>query len=465
MVFVKKGAEKICKLTELVDAKNGRSPLQTGYLSAGNHKDGVMTGTDNTDKERYVLVGVDDAAGREENLDELAALLKTAGGEAVCRVTQHLESPDPSTYVGRGKAEEIRDIVEMYGATGILCDDELSPAQIRNLSDIVDAKVIDRTILILDIFAAHASTNEGKIQVEMAQLKYRMSHLHGLGKALSRQGGGIGTRGPGETRLEADRRKIQKRISVLTRQIAQMKRVRETNRKKRRNDGIPVVAVIGYTNAGKSSALNSLTGAGVLAEDKLFATLDPTTRICRLKNGQNILMTDTVGFIDKLPHNLIDAFRSTLEEVKHADILLHVVDISDPESETHMKTVYETLIELDAGDKPVLTVLNKIDRLDDNEREKLGFFKDPKAKHTIPASIRTGEGMEAIADGIADVLKEDQILTELTFTYDMGSRMQSLRKYGNIVHEEFRDKDVLIRAYLSRADIGRYKENIIGYGS
>ena len=413
-----------------------------------------MTGTDKTGKnnvEKYILVGVSGNGRDDYSLDELAALLDTAGGDAVCRVIQNLDSPDPSTYVGKGKADEIRNLVEMFEATGILCDDELSPAQIRNLTDILDAKVIDRTILILDIFASHASTNEGKIQVEMAQQKYRLSHLHGLGKALSRQGGGIGTRGPGETRLESDRRRIQKRISVLTRSIAQMKRVRETNRKKRRNEGIPVIAVIGYTNAGKSTLLNTLTGAEVLAEDKLFATLDPTTRIFRLPGGRNILMTDTVGFIDKLPHNLIDAFRSTLEEVKYADILLHVVDISDPKDELHIKTVYETLGELDAGNKPVITVLNKTDRINSDAKESLLFYKDPKAEHTVLVSARTGEGLDELTERIAGILSASQELTEVIIPYDNAGYLDVLRRRGCVIHEEYRDNGIFVKAYVPTA--------------
>ncbi|MBE6014273.1 MAG: GTPase HflX [Lachnospiraceae bacterium] len=411
-------------------------------------------------KEKYILVGVNSKTDTADPLAELEALLDTAGGESVYKIIQHLDSPDPATYVGRGKAEEIRELVHLYEATGILCDDELSPAQIRNLSDILEAKVIDRTILILDIFAAHASTNEGKIQVEMAQQKYRLSHLHGLGKALSRQGGGIGTRGPGETRLESDRRRIQKRISVLSRQISQMKQVRETNRKKRQNEGIPVIAVIGYTNAGKSTMLNKLTGAGVLAEDKLFATLDPTTRMYRLPSGQNILLTDTVGFIDKLPHNLIDAFRSTLEEVRYADILLHVVDISDSNADLHMNTVYETLRELDADNKPVITLFNKIDKLEGAESENVGYVKDSRAGRTIPVSARSGEGLDRVALAITDVLKETQALANLIFPYSKTGLLEVLKRTGNVISEEFKEEGIFVSAYLSTADLGRYSEYI-----
>ncbi|MBR3635516.1 MAG: GTPase HflX [Lachnospiraceae bacterium] len=423
-----------------------------------------FTRTDENITENYILVGISADTDENRSLDELEALLDTAGAKAVCKVTQRLDYPDPATYVGSGKAHEIKSLVYLHDATGVICDDELSPAQIRNLTDILEVKVIDRTILILDIFASHATTNEGKIQVEMAQQKYRLSHLHGLGKELSRQGGGIGTRGPGETKLESDRRRIQKRISILSGSIARMKKVRETNRKKRQNEGIPVVAVIGYTNAGKSTLLNRLTGAGVLAEDMLFATLDPTTRICRLSSGQNILMTDTVGFINKLPHNLIDAFRSTLEEVRYADILLHVVDVSDPDAEAHMKTVYETLDELNAANKPVITLLNKIDKLNDNSREASRFIKDIKAGHTLCVSAFTGEGAIDVLDEIEKVLREDRIFVQMSFSYSKTGDVEALRRNANIVSEDYRESDILIEAYIPRAYLGKYDKNIISDG-
>lgn len=421
----------------------------------------MMTLTDENIKEKYILVGISPDTQENRSLDELEALLDTAGAKAVCKVTQRLDYPDPATYVGSGKAHEIKSLIYLHDATGVICDDELTPAQIRNLTDILEVKVIDRTILILDIFASHATTNEGKIQVEMAQQKYRLSHLHGLGKELSRQGGGIGTRGPGETRLESDRRRIQKRISILSGSIAQMKKVRETNRKKRQNEGIPVVAVIGYTNAGKSTLLNRLTGAGVLAEDMLFATLDPTTRVCRLPSGQNILLTDTVGFINKLPHNLIDAFKSTLEEVKFADILLHVVDVSDPDVEAHMKTVYETLDELKVVNKPVITVLNKIDKLDPEIKDSSRFIKDIKAGHTLVASAFTGEGIKEVLDEIEKVLREDQIHVQMSFSYSQGGDVEALRRSSNIIIEDYRESDIFIEAYIPRAYVGKYDKNII----
>ena len=265
-------------------------------------------------KEKYILAAVfdEDENAAQASLSELAELTDTAGAQAVCKVLQHLEHPNPSTYMGKGKAEEIKTLIRHFEADGIICDDELTPVQIRNLSDILDTKVIDRTILILDIFAAHATTAEGKLQVEMAQLKYRASHLTGLGKSLSRLGGGIGTRGPGETKLESDRRAIRRRLGVLGAEIEKLGKVRKTGRKKRLNSNIPVAAIVGYTNAGKSTLLNTLTNANILEADRLFATLDPTTRLCSLPSGQKILLTDTVGFINKLPHNLVDAFRSTL---------------------------------------------------------------------------------------------------------------------------------------------------------
>ena len=289
-------------------------------------------------EERVVLVGVqtDDHDNVEESLDELKELASTAGAVTVGRIIQNRESVHPGTYIGKGKIEEVRALVYAMDATGIICDDELSPAQLNNLERELDCKVMDRTLLILDIFAARAITSEGKIQVELAQLRYRSARLVGLRESLSRLGGGIGTRGPGEKKLEMDRRLIKNRIAQLNRELREVKRHRELTREQRTKNRIPVVAIVGYTNAGKSTLLNTLTGAGVLQEDQLFATLDPTTRSRKLPSGQEILLTDTVGFIRKLPHHLIDAFKSTLEEAKYADLILHVVDASNPQMDEQM---------------------------------------------------------------------------------------------------------------------------------
>ncbi|MCR5651081.1 MAG: GTPase HflX [Lachnospiraceae bacterium] len=365
-------------------------------------------------KEKYILVGIfgNDEDKAEASLSELEELAHTAGADVDCIVLQHLEHPNASTYVGKGKVEEIACLVRQCDADGIICDDELTPVQIRNLSDILDVKVIDRTILILDIFAAHASTAEGKLQVETAQLRYRASHLSGIGKALSRLGGGIGTRGPGETKLETDRRTIRRRLGVLNEEIKKLSEVRKNGRKKRLDSSIPVAAIVGYTNAGKSTLLNSLTGAGILEEDKLFATLDPTTRLCTLPQGQEILLTDTVGFINKLPHNLIDAFKSTLEEAKYADILIHVVDGSDPGVRSHMDVVYGTLRELEITGKPILTIFNKMDLAGEDV-----ILRDDNADITVKASLKTGMGVEQLLEKLGDLLLKDQQYIDIILLY------------------------------------------------
>ena len=310
-------------------------------------------------EERVILVGVSSQDGddTEDSLDELEELVKTAGAVTVGRVIQNRQTIHPGLYIGSGKVEELLDEIAWTNATGIVCDDELSPAQLRNLSDALNVKVMDRTLIILDIFAARASTSEGKIQVELAQLRYRMSRLSGIGKSMSRLGGGIGTRGPGEKKLEVDRRLIASRISQLKRELEEVKRHREVNRVARQRNHVPVAAIVGYTNAGKSTLLNALTGAGILAEDKLFATLDPTTRMLELPGSQKLLLTDTVGFIRKLPHHLIDAFRSTLEEAKYADFIIHVVDASNPQAAKQMHIVYETLHQLEVTDKKDIDIV------------------------------------------------------------------------------------------------------------
>jgi GTP-binding protein HflX len=394
--------------------------------------------------EKYILVAVSDNADEAKvSLEELSRLLETANGITLDMVVQKLPNRDPGTYMGSGKAHEIKELVEALGADGIICDDELSPAQIRNLSDILECKVIDRTMLILDIFAAHANTGEGKIQVELAQLKYRASHLAGLGKALSRLGGGIGTRGPGESKLESDRRAINRRISTLSRDIKDMERVRKTTRKKRSENAVPTIAIVGYTNAGKSTLLNRLTGAGVLAENMLFATLDPTTRVCKTEGGQEFLFTDTVGFINKLPHNLVDAFKSTLEEAKYADYILHVLDASDKDAEMHKKVVYDTLAELGITGKPVITAMNKIDSAEADRS-----LKDLAARVAVNISAATGEGVDKLLYAIEKLLEESRRLIDVVVPYSDGSLISQIHRYGQVVSEEYVENGTKVKAYV-----------------
>lgn len=404
------------------------------------------------EKERVILVGVSTRENddTEDSLDELKDLVKTAGAEAVGRVIQKRELVHPGTYVGKGKIEEIRELLWELDATGIVCDDELSPAQMNNLTDILDVKVMDRTMVILDIFAGRASTSEGKIQVELAQLKYRQSQLTGAGRAMSRLGGGIGTRGPGEKKLEMDRRLIKNRIAQLNRELREVKRHRELTREQRTKNRILVVAIVGYTNAGKSTLLNTLTGAGVLQEDQLFATLDPTTRSRKLPSGQEILLTDTVGFIRKLPHHLIDAFKSTLEEAKYADLILHVVDASNPQMDEQMYVVYETLQRLEAMDKPVVTAFNKMDRIGESLT-----VRDFKADRIVQVSAKTGEGLEALLQAIEEILREQKIYIERVYSYQESGKIQLIRKYGELLEEEYKEDGIHVSAYVPKELDGR----------
>ena len=396
-------------------------------------------------EERVILVGVQENNGEdtEESLQELAELARTAGAETVGSLIQNREAIHPGTYIGKGKIEELRAMADMLDATGIVCDDELSPAQLRNLEQELDMKVMDRTLIILDIFAARASTNEGKIQVELAQLKYRQARLVGLRDSLSRLGGGIGTRGPGEKKLEMDRRLIKDRIAQLNRELADVKRHREVTRAKRSKNKAPVAAIVGYTNAGKSTLLNTLTGAGVLQEDKLFATLDPTTRMLEMEGGAQILLTDTVGFIRKLPHHLIEAFRSTLEEAKYADIILHVVDASNPQMEKQMYVVYQTLANLGVKDKTMVTLFNKQDRIAEKER-----LRDFEADYCLKISAKTGEGLEEMKSLLEKLLRERSILIERLYPYGQAGLIQLIRKHGQLLEEEYRPEGIYVKAYV-----------------
>ena len=384
------------------------------------------------EKEKLILVGVASSANddTEQSLDELCDLVDTAGGVVVGRVIQRREMIHPATYVGKGKIEEIKELLWETDADGIVCDDELSPAQTANLTELLDTKVMDRTLIILDIFAGRASTSEGKIQVELAQLRYRQTQLTGAGKALSRLGGGIGTRGPGEKKLEMDRRLIKNRIALLNRELKDVKRHRDLTREQRSRNHMQVAAIVGYTNAGKSTLLNTLTDAKVLEEDQLFATLDPTTRNLKLPSGQEMLVTDTVGFIRKLPHHLIEAFRSTLEEAKYADLILHVVDSSNPQMDEQMYVVYETLRKLEVMNKPVITVFNKMDRRGEN-----ALLRDFQADRTVQISAKTGEGIPELLCAIEQQLREQKILIERMYPYQESSRVQMIRKYGELLEE------------------------------
>ena len=396
--------------------------------------------------ERVILVGVcvSEQDDTMNSLDELKDLADTAGAETVGRLIQNREQIHPGTYIGKGKIEELKDLLWELEATGIICDDELSPVQMKNLQDELDAKVMDRTLVILDIFAARASTSEGKIQVELAQLKYRQTRLTGFGTAMSRLGGGIGTRGPGEKKLEMDRRLIKSRIAQLNRELKDVRRHREVTRDQRSKSRTPVAEIVGYTNAGKSTLLNVLTGADILAEDKLFATLDPTTRVRKLPSGQEILLTDTVGFIRKLPHHLIEAFKSTLEEARYADLILHVADVSNPRMDEQMYTVYETLKSLDVMDKPVVTVFNKQDKLSGDA----GVIRDLRADYTVKLSAGTKEGIPELLKTIEAVLRERKILIERLYSYQEAGKLQLIRRQGELLEEDYREDGIFVRAYV-----------------
>lgn len=402
--------------------------------------------------EKVILVGVSEQDGddAEDSVAELAELVRTAGAVVVGTLIQKRELMHPGTYVGTGKVAEIAAMIAERGATGIVCDDELSPAQLKNLEQMLDTKVMDRTLIILDIFAARATTSEGKIQVELAQLKYRLSRLTGLGRSMSRLGGGIGTRGPGEKKLEMDRRLIHARISQLKAELAQVQKHRELIRSKRKKDQMVVAAIVGYTNAGKSTLLNTLTDAGVLEEDKLFATLDPTTRLLELPGGQNILLTDTVGFIRKLPHHLIEAFKSTLEEAKYADIIIHVVDASNPQKEKQMHVVYETLKDLGVKDQPILTLFNKQDRI-----ENLEILKDMKADKTLKISAKTGQGLDDLKDELEKILRARSILLERVFPYEKAGLIQIVRAKGQLLEEEYRGDGIYVKAFVPAEIYGK----------
>ena len=403
-------------------------------------------------RERVILVGVDTEGGEtaERSLDELAELAATAGAEVTGRLIQTRECVHPATYIGRGKLIELKELLWETEATGIICDDELSSTQLGNLEEELDCKVLDRTLLILDIFAARAVSGEGKIQVELAQLRYRASRLSGLGRSLSRLGGGIGTRGPGEKKLEMDRRLIRERISRLKKELADVERHRELLRSQRNQSGMKVAALVGYTSAGKSSIENALTNAGILEDAMLFSTLDTTTRALQLDGTQEILLTDTVGFIRKLPHHLIEAFKSTLEEAKYADIIIHVVDVSNPRMDEQMYVVYDTLRQMGAEGKPVITLFNKQDRLEKEESH-----KDFQADYSIATSAKTGQGLDKLKAALLEIIRRDQIYVERLYPFADAGKIQMIRSKGQLLSEEYLPEGIQIKAYVPQDDYGK----------
>lgn len=401
--------------------------------------------------EKVILLGVDVGDDTKESMKELAELVDTAGAIVLDSIIQSRERIHPGTYLGKGKIEEVRERIEQLDATGVVCDDELTPAQLRNLEDLLDTKVMDRTMVILDIFAKRATTSEGKIQVELAQLKFSAARLIGLRSSLSRLGGGIGTRGPGEKKLEMDRRLIHERISQLKAELKKVESHRELIRKSRDENLAFNVAIVGYTNAGKSTLLNKLTDANILAEDKLFATLDPTTRKLKLGSGQEILVTDTVGFIRKLPHHLIEAFKSTLEEAKYANLLVHMVDASNEEASSQMLVVYDTLRSLDVVDKDIITVFNKTDLIKEGEELPRDFHADKILK----MSAKTGEGIEDLKKTIENILQNQRVYLEHIFSYKDAGKIALIRKFGEIKSEEYTDDGILIKAYIPAEIFGK----------
>ena len=401
--------------------------------------------------EKVILLGLDVGDDTKESMKELAELVDTAGATVLDSIIQSRERMHPGTYIGKGKIEEVKDRVIELGATGVVCDDELTPAQLRNLEDLLDTKVMDRTMVILDIFAKRATTSEGKIQVELAQLKFSAARLVGLRSSLSRLGGGIGTRGPGEKKLEMDRRLIHERISQLKAELKKVENHRELIRKSRDENLAFNVAIVGYTNAGKSTLLNKLTDANILAEDKLFATLDPTTRKLKLGSGQEILVTDTVGFIRKLPHHLIEAFKSTLEEAKYANLLIHMVDASNEEASSQMLVVYDTLRSLDVVDKDIITVFNKTDLMEEN----MELPRDFHADKVLKMSAKTGEGIEDLKKTVEDILQKQRVYLEHVFPYKDAGKIAIVRKFGEILSEEYIDEGISIKAYIPAEIFGK----------
>ncbi|MDF2596321.1 MAG: GTP-binding protein HflX [Clostridia bacterium] len=404
--------------------------------------------TINEESERVILVSAHkkqlDEKDTLESLEELEELVATAGAVVITKVLQKVDRIHAGLYIGTGKAEEIKELVLTTGATGLVFDDELSPMQMRNLSEIIGVKIMDRTMIILDIFASRALSREGKIQVEMAQLKYQYSRLTGFGEMLSRQGGGIGSKGPGEKKLEMDKRYIKTRIELLKTELSELEKHRQLIRSRRDKNNTPIVAIVGYTNAGKSTLLNLLSGSDVYVKDQLFATLDPTTRAVELPSGSEILLTDTVGFIRKLPHHLIKAFYSTLEEARYADIILHVMDVSSPHIATHQKTVYETLEKLKIKDIPIVAVYNKIDKLTDT------YPKDTLATYEIPISAKHQTNCENLLVILEDILYAHMMPFNIQLPYDKQDIVAFCHSFAERLQEEYTNEGIHLKGYISK---------------
>jgi len=410
--------------------------------------------------ERAVLVGLSrgrDGATAESSLDELRRLADTAGAEVLDAVLHRRDKPDPATFIGKGKAQEVRDMVRGTGADTVIFDEELSPAQLRNLEELFGVKVLDRTALIIDIFAQHAHSSEGKAQVELAQLNYFLPRLRGWGESMSRLGGGIGTRGPGETKLEVDRRRIKRRIAKLRDEIEDLEKTRTTKRQERARSRVPSVALVGYTNAGKSTLLNRLTNAGVLVEDKLFSTLDPTTRRLELPDGRPCVMTDTVGFVRKLPHTLVEAFKSTLEEAVRADLIVHLVDGSDPDPEGQYVAVRDVLGEIGAAAAPELVAVNKIDAVSEVD---LARLRRRFAEAAFLSALE-GEGVEELLQRVATAIPHPEIEVDLLVPYDRGDVVAALHATGAVVSEEYLEPGTRVRARLREDQLGRLEQYLI----
>jgi len=409
-------------------------------------------------KEKVILIGIDynnNEFDVNSCIDELEELAETAGAVIVGRMIQKREGIHRAHYFGKGKMEELKAYIDEVGATGIICDDELTANQIKNMEDILNTKIMNRTMVILDIFASRAKSAEGKVQIELAQLKYNLSHLAGQGKSMSRLGGGIGTRGPGEKKLETDRRNISDRISELSNELKNIERHRQVLREKRMKNSLPIVALVGYTNAGKSTLMNKITNAGVIAENKLFATLDTTTRKIELPSGGEYLFTDTVGFIQKLPHSLIQAFKATLEEVKYADILIHIVDASNSAREMQMNVVYKTLKELECENKPIITVFNKIDK--DVERP---LPNDDFASASVQISAKNGTNIDYMIDKVESIVKSFKREVSFFIPYNRGNLINTIYGNSEIIEKEHMAEGIFIKAYVNDETKNRLKDFI-----